>query len=181
LYEEFLRAGILPPSCEGLQPLLQAASTLLEISHHKRKAEHHKQSARMVDSLPVPLGWEVDDWQLVVASIRYHAGTLPEPHQRRFRRVPASRRRPLCLLAGMLRLARLLASENKVGIRAERTAETVRLLIEHAGQPVNATELALARQLLETASAVPVVVRFVPSEVRERRPLPRPRLIRGAR
>lgn len=170
LYEELARAGAVRPAGAGLQPLLQAASALLDIGRHNRDARNLKSSARMAEALPVPLGWEEDDWRLVVAAIRYHSGPLPEAHQRRFRRVPASRRRQLFLLAGILRLAKLLVSENKVGVRAERTTETVQLFIDRADQRVNATDLALARQLLETACAVPVLVRFLTGEVRERRP-----------
>jgi len=165
VYGELLRADVLPSSCQNLQAELEAAALLLEIEKHKPKAVHHKQSARMAAELPVPLGWEPEAWQLVIAVIRYHAGALPEPYQRAFRRVAAKRRRQLFLLAGILRLT-VLISEHKLRISAERTPETVRVLISSAESTANATELSLARSLLESGCGVPVVVKFVPLPTR---------------
>jgi hypothetical protein len=170
LYGELLRADVLPISCRGLQPALEAAALLLEIGRHKRKTACHKQSARMAAELPVPLGWDAGEWRLVVGAVRYHAGALPEPDQRTFRNVSARMRRQHFLLAGLLRLATVLSAEQKVRVKVERTPEMLRLLIENSGQRANATELSLARSLLEGGCAVPVVIQFLPAAVREVQP-----------
>jgi Ppx/GppA phosphatase, domain III/CHAD domain len=162
LYDGLARDEILR-STQKQRRILETAALLHEVGIAKGKRAHHKQSARLIRKLTVPLGWTPVELRAVGAVARYHRGALPRSDHKCLRQLPPSVRPSVIRLAGVLRLANALdlSHDRKVrSLQVERNNGTV--IVRSEGYSPNgstAERIAAARYLLETTCQVAVLVR----------------------
>ncbi len=102
---------------------------------------------------------------MVAGLDRYHRGALPEATHNEYGKMPAGQRKRFLQLAAVLRLANALDAGHGGTVRSikvVRTPETITLLAAGSvDDPEAAPGIAIAKYLLETACALPVVLRGV--------------------
>jgi hypothetical protein len=132
---------------------LRAAALLHDVRRPGRHASRQKAASAILRDLPVPPGWNADDWEVLTLVVRYHRGAEPTPRRGRFARLRKARQEVVRGLAGVLRVARALdrcGATSPPRVRAEETSVGVRLGV--AGlidSPEHAARLAAAKHLLE--------------------------------
>jgi CHAD domain-containing protein len=142
--------------------ILEAAALMHDVGRFKTNKGHHKESARLIRKIQVPLGWSGDEIATAALVARYHRGALPNEVQQRFARLSKSKRWLVQFLGGILRLACACDTEHNAQIRkldVESTDSVLTLRAEgyEAESPI-AEHLAAARYLLELASHRPVFI-----------------------
>lgn len=144
---------------------LELAAMLQDVGHFQAKRGHHKRSYRMLGKMAAPLDWPGDNWEMVAGLARYHRGALPDTGHDEYSKVPAERRKRFLQLAAVLRLANALDDGHGGSVRSVkvvRTPETVTLLAAgFVENPATAPGIAIAKYLLESACALPVLLRGV--------------------
>ena len=147
---------------EKYRSILRTAALMHEVGRSKCKKGHHKESARMIRKLRVPLGWSADELERAALVTRYHRGALPNEAQKRFSRLSQRRRESVRLLGGILRLACACDAEHNLQIRNfDVSSSPVVLNIRAEGYAPDgpiAERLASARCLLEIACHQPVFI-----------------------
>ena len=165
IYEGLLQAGVVRAVDGDPRSALQLAAVLQDVGRFETKRGHHKRSYRMLERMAVPLEWSPESWEMVAALARYHRGALPAESHDGFGKIPAARRRRFLQLAAILRLANALDAGHSgavKAIRVLRTAETITLLAQgYVEDPALVPDVAIAKHLLETSCALPVVLRGV--------------------
>ncbi|HTM38449.1 MAG TPA: CHAD domain-containing protein [Terriglobales bacterium] len=156
-----------PRQCETSRFVLQAAALLHDVGRAKTNKGHHKESARLIRKLRVPLGWSAEEIGLAALVARYHRGALPGATQKRFSAAPRPKQFVVQFLSGILRLACAFDTERNEQIRkldVECTESVLKVWAQGygAGSPM-AEHLARARYLLEVAYNRPVFIS--PAEV----------------
>jgi exopolyphosphatase/pppGpp-phosphohydrolase len=142
--------------------ILEAAALMHDVGRFKTNKGHHKESARLIRKIQVPLGWSGDEIATAALVARYHRGALPNEVQQRFARLSKSKRWLVQFLGGILRLACACDTEHNAQIRkldVESTDSVLTLRAEgyEAESPI-AEHLAAARYLLELATHRPVFI-----------------------
>lgn len=147
---------------ERYRSILRVAALMHDVGRAKCKKGHHKESARMIRKVGVPLGWCADDLQQAALVARYHRGALPHETQQRFSKLSQRKRDSVRLLGGILRLACASDAEHNVQIRNfEVNSSPLVLNIRAEGYVPDgliAERLASARCLLELACHQPVFI-----------------------
>jgi len=157
----------LPPTTsqkgrERYRAILRAAALMHDVGRAKCKKGHHKESARLIRKLHVPLGWSAEELNQAALVARYHRGAMPCAAQKRFSKLSQSRRETVKLLGGVLRLACACDAEHNVQIRNLEVDSTPTVLnIRAQGYAADGPmveRLASARCLLELACQQPVFI-----------------------
>jgi CHAD domain-containing protein len=154
----------LPPDRrEKYRRVLDAAALTHDVGRARANKGHHKESARLIRKVPVPLGLSADELATAALVARYHRGALPGETQKRFARLSRSKRWLVQLLGGILRLACACDTEHNARIRKLEVESTDSMLTlraegyDGAESPI-AQHLAAARYLLELAYNRPVFI-----------------------
>jgi CHAD domain-containing protein len=158
--------GISAPSFmqnrEKYRSLLKAAALMHDVGRARCNKGHHKESARLIRHLRVPLGWSSDELEQAALVVRYHRGALPCETQKRFSRLAHRKRATVTFLGGLLRLACACDAEHNAQIRNLEVNTTLPVLnIRAQGYGAEgpiAQRLASARCLLELAFERPVFI-----------------------
>ncbi len=162
LYDGLARDGVLHATPKQRR-ILQTAALLHEVGSAKGKRAHHKQSARLICKLNVPLGWTPEELRAVGAVARYHRGALPRPEHKCLRQLPPSVRSSVVRLAGVLRLANAFDwSHDRKVRRLQIVHNNGTVVVRSEGyNPVGPTaeRIAAARHLLEASCEIAVLVR----------------------
>lgn len=142
--------------------MLHAAALLHDVGLATVRKGHHKESARLIRKMAVPLGWSADDIALTALIARYHRGALPSESQRRFSALPKSKRWMVQFLGGILRFACACDRPHDSHIRRLIVEPSATVVTVHAegyrADPALAEHLASSRHLLEVASGRPVFI-----------------------
>ncbi|HME12100.1 MAG TPA: CHAD domain-containing protein [Candidatus Acidoferrum sp.] len=148
--------------------LLAAAANLQNVrpgnsDKSERPKSQQKIAHNFLRKLAKPPGFATDDWNLLLATVRYHRG--PEPHEKSsvFANLSHHQQNAVRALAGVLRLARALrksGAEATPRFRAESTPEAIIVRIPSLSDSIEAaSRLATAKHLLEVHLAKPLVLR----------------------
>jgi CHAD domain-containing protein len=190
IHDGLRRAGVFGDDAPSARNALELAAMLQDVGRFRAGRDHHKHSYRMLGRMAAPLDWPEDTWEMVAGLARYHRGALPETGHDEYGSVPASQRKRFLRLAAVLRLANALDATHSgtvSSIKVVRTPETIQLLAAgFVDDPDAAPAIAVAKYLLESACALPVVLRGVdaksnlvvmpPSKpASKRRPISKPR------
>jgi CHAD domain-containing protein len=145
--------------------LLEAAAILHDIGRAEGQRNHQKKSYHMIQERMPPPGWSPSDMQLVASIARYHRGAFPSPSQKSWSGIPADQKESVMFLAGILRLATALGSDNSSifnDIQVESIEETGGSLIfriaGYSGAEPLASRLAADRHLLEIVLHRPIII-----------------------
>jgi hypothetical protein len=161
-----LSASIPAGHHEGYRRILRAAALMHDVGRAKCKKGHHKESARLIRNLRVPLGWSADELEQAALVARYHRGALPGETQKRFSQLSQRKREVVRLLSGVLRLACACDTEHNSKIRnlaVDSTLPVVNIRAQgYVAEGAMVERLASARCLLEIACQLPVLI--APSE-----------------
>lgn len=172
LYDGLKNAGLIAENPErDSRAVLQAAALLHDVGKAEGDKAHHKDSFRMIRSLPRPLGWSAPELELTAIVARYHRGALPRPRMKSLQLLELPDRHTGMELAGILRLANALDTHNGVEPRLAVTLQGRTVIVQSAGYaPLerSAENVAAARHLLETVLRRPVMVTRMRETVRSR-------------
>jgi exopolyphosphatase/guanosine-5'-triphosphate,3'-diphosphate pyrophosphatase len=164
ILDELTRLGLSSaPDHERFRRILLLAAYTHDVGLAKREGGHHKKSARMLEGLPAPLGWPVDELKQAAVVARFHRGALPHPRHKELHALPAEQRRPTIFLASILRLANAFDSLRDGRVARLRFEPQDGQLVLWADGLVpmtrNAEKVSGARYLLETWLRRPIVVK----------------------
>jgi CHAD domain-containing protein len=172
LYDGLKQVGLIVENPErDSRAVLQAASLLHDVGKAKGDKAHHKDSFRMIRSLPRPLGWSAPELELTAIVARYHRGALPRLRTKGLQILELPDRRVGMELAGILRLANALDGHNGIQPRLTVSLHDRMILVQAAGYtPLDraAEKVAAARHLLETVLRRPILVTRLREPVRSR-------------
>ena len=148
-----------------MRRLMQAAAQLHGVNCLAGRKVTQKAVRKFLLSLTVPPNWTSDEWNLMAWAVRFHRG--PEPKQKNgFAKLSEEQQTIVRALAGVLRLARALRKsglEGPVGLRCEKSAETVLLSVPGLQDTAEiAARLASAKHLLESVLEKPLILKSVP-------------------
>ena len=145
-----------------LRDILGMAAQLHAIRARNRRKPRQKAARDILRSVPVPLGWKPEEWDLLTHVVRYHRGAEPAARHKDFGRLSRERRAAVRGLAGVLRLARGLRRSGATrmpAIRTERMPACVRLRVAGLKDTEkNAARLAAAKHLLEVYLRRPILI-----------------------
>jgi exopolyphosphatase/guanosine-5'-triphosphate,3'-diphosphate pyrophosphatase len=162
LYDGLVRDRVLR-STPKQRRILEAAALLHDVGALDGHHAHHKKSCRLIQKLPVPLGWRLADLRAIAAIARYHRGALPRPQHKCWRYIPVSARPAIIRLAGVLRLANAFDGAHDRKIRHLKLRRDGGLFVIHAdgysGSEPRAQRMAAARHLLEASCQIALTVR----------------------
>lgn len=142
--------------------LLQAAALLHDIgwSQTPDGKGHHKWSARLIQEY----AWKnlkADEVPVVAQVARYHRKSLPQPTHADFHALPASSKRAVMILGGILRLADALdrTHSGKIeSLEASVTSESILIRVKPAGTwEAEHTMFEAKRDMLQIAAERPVL------------------------
>ena len=147
---------------ERLRTILGAAAQLHAIETGGRHTPRHKAARDFLQAVPVPLGWNAQDWTVLTEIVRYHRGAEPAARHKRFVQLTPERQDCVRGLAGVLRLARGLRRCGVTvgsGVRVDETAAYVRLRVAGLQDTEDhAARLAVAKHLLERHLRRPILI-----------------------
>jgi CHAD domain-containing protein len=155
LYDGILAAGVPVILPHGAKNLLAAAAIVHDVGRAQGQRHHQKKSFKLISEREPPPGWTRAQMGLVAAVARYHRGGLPHAGQKSWAAISADDQGSVLFLAGVLRLAVALVSDPGTLIGELHVGESegaIQILVEgYEGQEPLASELAVARHLLENA------------------------------
>ena len=117
---------------------------------------------------PVPPRWTFAEWERAAWAIRFQRGPEPGQRNKRFAKLSDEQQAPICLLAGILRMA-CAAQKSGVARSSSLRIETLPqgLLLHIAGvedSPKNAARFAAAKRMLERSLGKTILIQ-VESEI----------------
>ena len=143
--------------------VLSIAALLHDVGLSERQKGHHKASYRLIEKLRTPLGLSQEKLHLAAVVSRYHRGALPRAGQKALSRTPASERRVILKLAGILRLANACDADHSGRIhRLQTSVKDGHFVIAAQGYNPRdrmAESIAAGRHLLEMVSRQPITVK----------------------
>jgi CHAD domain-containing protein len=164
LFNEVERAKLAPVvKEEELGAVMRATAVLHGIEPEGTRKTANKDARKFLAQLPLPPGWNVEDWQLLALAVRYHRGAEPSTESGRFAKLEPAQQNKLLVIAGILRIARAL---RKAGVnagakvRVESKADSAEIFVEGflEGQPAP-KGLAAGKQMLDSASGKTISLR----------------------
>ena len=169
LYDQLSRIGMTGNTDRRYRSVLAAAALMHDVGRWHAKSNHHKKSYKLIMKFPHPLSWEPEMINVAAFLARYHRGSLPQENHRAFRGLRANQRKEALFLAGVLRIADAMETDDGLPtprIRAEMVPGSVQLLIPDFN-PLSgkAASVALAKHMLESACKKPMMVKSVKLEV----------------
>jgi hypothetical protein len=155
---------LMPPAHEReLHSILQIAALAHQVKPVRDDQSRPKTSARLLRTLPPPLGYTAHELKLAAAVVRFHHGDLPSARKKTIQQLDRTDRRHVALLAGILRMAEVFASATSSPITRLIVEERNRQLYIYAKgyRPSTsfAQQLAAERYLLETVLRRSILVR----------------------
>jgi CHAD domain-containing protein len=156
-----------------MRRLIEAAAKLHGVNSAWGRTLSQKAVRKFLLGLTIPPNWTAEQWDLMAWAVRYHRG--PEPRQKNgYARLSEGQQTTVRALAGVLRLARGLRKsglEDAVGLRCEKSAEAVVLIVPGLLDTAEiAARLAAAKHLLESVLEKPLILKAVPKP--EKTPAP---------
>ena len=164
IYEALKRAEAAPAFGEpSLERILLAAARLHGVGKANADKSPQKAARKFILDLPLPPGWNNQEWELLATVVRYHRGAEPSEKSGPFSKLSLEQQNGVRALAGVLRLALALRKcgvESGAGMRAEKSAETIVLRVRGLTDDVEtATRLAAGKHLLEEYLEMPVILK----------------------
>jgi CHAD domain-containing protein len=162
IFELLRRAKAMPVFEDAnIQRILRAAALLHAVG---RDQKHPRKAAqKFLLGMKVPPRWTREDWELVTWAVRFHRGAEPTMNDGRFAKLSASQQENIRVLAGVIRLGRVLHKsgvDSPTGFKIENSADAITLLIPKLEDNLEiAARLAAGKHLLETVLGKPLVVR----------------------
>jgi CHAD domain-containing protein len=149
-----------------LRRVLRAATYLQRSAGPGAAKSPGKAALRFLRELPMPPSWTFEEWELLARTVRYHRGPEPSPDRGAFSKLPEEVQKNIRALAGVLRLTRALrrsGADSSVGMRAEKSVETVIVHVPGLTDSVDvAARLAKGKHFLETYLGKPLVLKPAP-------------------
>jgi CHAD domain-containing protein len=143
--------------------ILLAAARLHAVGKASANKSPQRAARKFTLSLPLPPGWNNEEWELLATVIRYHRGAEPSAKSGPFSKLSAEQQNRVRALTGVLRLALALRKcgvESGAGIRAEKSAETIVLRVRGLTDDVEtASRLAAGKHLLEEYLGIPLILK----------------------
>jgi CHAD domain-containing protein len=157
LFKELQRSKSAPGLKQSeLDGVMRAAAMLHGIEPEGRRKAANKDARKFLAQLPLPPGWNVEDWQLLALAVRYHRGAEPSTESGRFAKLEPAQQNKLLVIAGILRIARTL---RKAGVnpgakvRVEPKSDSAEIFVEGFLEgPASPKGLAAGKQMLESAA-----------------------------
>jgi CHAD domain-containing protein len=167
LYSALRRANAAPELKDNQnRKVMRAAAKLNGIGVSLNRKKPRKAARRFMQRLATPPGWNEDEWTLLADAVRYHRGAEPNDNQKRFARMDEKQKRTIFLLAGILRLARVLRKCGIIrasGFSADNSVDAIILRIPGLEDTAEtAARLAAGKHLLESTLARPLIVKAAP-------------------
>jgi CHAD domain-containing protein len=167
LYDGLRRVHAGPLFAEReLRKVMRAAAQIHGIGRRLNPDAPQKAARNFLRDMPVPVGWEDEEWELLGNVVRYHRGAVPKVKHKSFGRLTPERQKAVCVLAGVLRMARALRKcgvEAASGLRIEKSVDA---LIVHVPGLVETeetvTRLAAGKYLLESSLEQPLILKPAP-------------------
>jgi CHAD domain-containing protein len=167
LFEAFARVHAAPALANReSRKIMLAAARLHGIGAGLDEEAPQKAARKYLMGMALPPGWTETEWEIMANVVRYHRGGLPELAGKAFTRFTPHEQQIICILAGVLRLARVLRKcgvESAVGLRAEKSVDALILRVPGLEESEeNAAQLAAGKYLLEHSVERPVIVKAAP-------------------
>ena len=164
VYQALKRADAAPAFAEPtLDRILLSAARLHGLGKADADRSPQKAARKFILSLPLPPGWNNDEWELLATVVRYHRGAEPTKKSGPFSKLSEDQQNRVRALTGVLRLALALRKcgvESGAGLHAEKSAETIVLRVRGLADDVEtAARLAAGKHLLEEYLGMPVIVK----------------------
>jgi CHAD domain-containing protein len=162
IFDLLRRTKVMPALGDAnMQRNLRAAALVHAVGRDKK---HPRKAARkFLLGMKVPPRWTREDWELVAWAVRFHRGTEPTMNDVKFARLGASQQENIRVLAGVIRLGRVLHKsgvESPTGFKIENSTDAITLLVPELADNLEiAARLAAGKHLLETVLGKPLVVR----------------------
>jgi CHAD domain-containing protein len=168
LYDGLTRAHAAPLLAEKrLRKIMRAAAQIHGIGRALNPDAPQKAARRFLRDMPIPSAWTEDEWELLSNVVRYHRGKLPKAKQKAFARLTPQQQKAVCMLAGVLRLARALRKcgvESVSGLPMEKSVDA--LIVHVPGlqeTEETVTRLAAGKYLLESTLEQPLILKPAPA------------------
>jgi len=153
-------------SSKDTRKIMLAASRLHGIGSGLDAKSPRKAARKYLKAMALPPSWTEVEWEIMANVVRYHRGALPDAKQKSFARFSPQQQKMVCLLAGVLRLARAISKSrvaSAVGVRVERSVDAVIVYVPGMYESEeNAARLAAGKYLLESSLGLPVIVKAAP-------------------
>src|SRR6266567_2724374 len=166
VYQALKRADAGPAFCEPtLDRILLTAARLHGVGNADADRSPQKAARKFILGLPLPPGWNNEEWELLAMVVRYHRGTEPSDKSGPFSKLSTERQNRVRALAGVLRLALALRKcgvESGAGLHADKSAETIVLRVRGLADDVDtAARIAAGKHLLEEYLGRPLILKPV--------------------
>lgn len=167
MYDGLARVEAAPAlATKGARKILRAAARFHAIGNGL-DAKHPQKAARAyLRKMVVPQGWTSEEWDLLVNVVRYHRGALPDPKHKSFAHLNDEQRQLVSVLAGILRLARVLrkcGASSSTGLQVEKSVDAFFVQLPGLQQSEqSAARLATGKYLLESCLGKPLILNAVP-------------------
>jgi len=146
-----------------LQRILLAAARLHGVGKSNAEKSSQKAARQFVLELPLPPGWNNEEWELLATVVRYHRGEEPSEKRGAFSKLSKEGQNRVRALTGVLRLALALRKcgvESGAGLRSEKSAETIVLRVRGLTDDLEtAARLAAGKHLLEEYLGMPLILK----------------------
>jgi CHAD domain len=167
LYNSLGRVNAAPELKEKQnRKVMRAAAKLNGIGVSLNRKKPRKAARKFLLKLAMPPGWNEEEWTLLADVVRYQRGAEPNDKQKRFAKMEENQRRNIFVLAGILRLARVLRKcgiEAASGISAENSVDAIILRLPGLEDTAEtAARLAAGKHLLESTLARPLILKAAP-------------------
>jgi CHAD domain-containing protein len=151
---------------KDLRKIMLAAATLHGMGMGLDAKSPQKAARNFLRGMAIPPGWTEAEWECMGFVVRYHRGGLPSEKHKSYARLQPDEQKLICLLAGVLRLARSLSKSGVPTAKELHVEKSVDALIVRLpnlrDSEENAARLAAGKYLLENSLGLPVIVKTVP-------------------
>jgi len=166
VFDVLKRTGCAPAFAEeALRRVLVAAGRLHGVGSAAPGKSPQKSARKFLRGLPVPPGWNNEEWELLGLVVRYHRGAEPSTKSGPFAKVAPDEQQRVRVLAGVLRFARALRKcgvESGAGLKAEKSLDAIVLRVPGlVDDAATAARLAAGKHLLEEFLAMPLIVKGI--------------------
>ena len=147
--------------------IMRAASRIHGIGAALDSSPPQKAARQFLRDMALPAGWSTEEWELLATVVRYHRGVQPKPKHKAFAKLTEMDQKRVAVIAGALRLARVLRKcgvESTVGLRVERSVDALIVTLPGLlGTEEAAARLAAGKYLLETCLELPLILKAAPA------------------
>src|SRR3984893_4627867 len=167
LYNALARANAAPELKEKQnRKVMRAAAKLNGIGFSLNRKKPHKAARKFLLNMQMPPGWNEEEWTVLADVVRYQRGAEPNNKQKRFAKIEKKQQRDIIVLAGILRLARILRKcgvASAAGLSAENSVDAIILRIPGLEDTQEtAARLAAGKHLLESSLERPLILMSAP-------------------